>query len=628
MGFEFFYGFMGGDASQWQPGSLHRNTTPITPFVGHPGWNLSTAMADEAIHWVSQLNDLNPSMPFLLYYAPGGTHSPHHPTKEWVDKISAMHLFDGGWNKLRDTIFANQKRLGVIPQDSQLTPWPKDLIKEWDQLNDDEKKLFVKQADVYAAYLAYTDHEIGRVIQKVEDLGKLDNTLIIFISGDNGASAEGSATGTPNEVLPWNGIELTAAEQMKWYEAWGTDQTYPHMSIGWTWALDTPYKWTKQIPSYFGGVRQGMAISWPGHIKDPGGIRSQFHHVIDVVPTLLEVTGIPAPEEVDGIKQKPIEGVSMVYTFNQPDAPSTHKTQYFEMASVQGLYHDGWMLSGVPIRAPWQLAVKTIEDPATAYKYELYDLSKDWTQFHDVAAEHPDKVKEMHRLMFDEFRKYQVFPLDATATARFLYPRPSMSAGRSVFTYSGETVTGIPNGAQPSLLNTSYTITADIEVPNGGADGILVSEGGRFGGYGLYLLKSKPVFVYNLLAVKLVRWEGRDPILPGKHTIVFDYKYDGLGAGTLAYNNFSGVGRGGTGTLSVDGKVVATEKLERSIPLVLPLDQTFNIGSSMDTPLDDRDYRIPFPFTGKIDKLTIAVEEPKLTSVDVKKLREAAAKAD
>jgi arylsulfatase len=629
MGFEYFYGFMGGDTNQWAPGNLVRNTTPITPWIGHPGWNLITAMADEAIQWLNQGNDLDPSKPFLLYYAPGGAHAPHHPTKEWMEKVSAMHLFDGGWNKLRDTIFANQKKLGVIPQDAQLTPWPKDMIKEWDQLGDDEKKLFIRQADVFAAYLAYTDHEIGRVIQAIDDMGKLDNTLIIYISGDNGASAEGSATGTPNEVLPWNGIQLSATEQMKWYDAWGTDQTYPHYSIGWAWALDTPFKWTKQIPSFFGGTRNGMAISWPGHITDVGSIRNQFGHVNDIVPTLLEATGIPAPDTVEGIKQKPIEGTSLVYTFDKANAgaPTRHNTQYFEMGSVQGLYHDGWMLSAVPIRAPWELAVAAVEDPATAYKFELYDLSTDWTQNHDVAAQHPDKVKELRQLMFAEFKKYQVFPLDGSATTRFLYPRPSLSAGRSVFTYSGATVTAIPNGAQPSLFNTSYTITADINVPEGGADGMLVCEGGRFGGYGLYLLKSKPVFTYNLLSIQRVRWEAPDAIAPGKHTITFDFKYDGLGAGTLAYNNFSGVGRGGTGTLSVDGSVVATQKMERTTPLVEPIDQTFNIGSAIDTPLDDNDYQIPFPFTGKINKLTIAVDQPKLTPEDAKKLKEAEAKA-
>jgi len=634
MGFEHFYGFMGGDASQWQPGSLQRNTTPITPFVGHPEYNLTTAMADEAIGWMNRMNDLDPSMPFLLYYAPGGTHSPHHPTPEWIKKISEMHLFDKGWNAVREQIFANQKKLGVIPQDAKLTPWPDKLIKQWDTLTDEEKKLFIRQADVYGAYLAYTDHEIGRVIQAVEELGKLDNTLIIYISGDNGASAEGSQTGTPNEALVFNGVELTAAQQMPWYGAWGSDQTYPHYAIGWAWAFDTPYKWTKQIPSFFGGTHQGMAISWPARIKDVGATRWQFHHVIDIVPTILEVTGIPAPVMVDGIGQKPIEGVSMAYTFDKANAnaPSTHHTQYFEMLSVQGLYNDGWMLSGVPIRAPWELATKAITDPASAYKFELYDVRNDWTQYTDVAAANPGKVRDMTAMMFGEFAKYQVLPLDASASPRFVYPRPSLAAGRTVFTYPGATVTGIPNGTQPSLLNTSYTITAEVEMPEArtlalgstqAGDGMIVGEGGRFGGYGLYVLKGKPVFTWNLLDLKRTRWEAPQALTAGKHTIVFDFKYDGLGEATLAYNNLSGVGRGGTGILKVDGKEVATQTMDRTIPLVMPLDQTFAIGAATDTPADDHDYQVPFTFTGKINKLTIALYPPKLTPDDMKKLEAA-----
>ena len=630
MGFEYFYGFMGGDASQWTPGTLVRNTTPIHPWEGKPGWNLITAMADDAIDWMNRLNDLDPSMPFLLYYAPGGTHAPHHPTPEWVKKISDMHLFDKGWNALREQIFANQQKLSVLPADAKLTPWPADLIPTWDKLSDVEKKLFIRQADVYAAYLAYTDYEIGRVIQKVEDMGKLDNTLIIFISGDNGASAEGSLNGTPFEVVPFNAVTMSAEQEMPFYDVWGTDKTYPHYAIGWAWAFDTPYKWNKQIPTFFGGTKNGMAISWPARIKEKGGTRWQFHHVIDIVPTLLEVTGIPAPIMVDGVGQKPIEGVSLAYTFDgaNANAPSPHRTQYFEMMSVQGLYNDGWMLSAVPIRAPWQVAVAAVADPATAYKFELYELSKDWTQFTDVSAAHPKKMQQMRDLMFGEFAKYQVLPLDGSLSTRFVVPRPSMSAGRKVFNYSGSVDAPIPNGSQPNLLNTSYTITAEIDLPKDGAEGMLVNLGGRYGGYGLYLLNGKPVFMYNFVGIERTRWEAPQALAPGKHTLVFDFKYDGLGAGTLAYNNLSGVGRGGTGTLSADGKVVATTKMAHTTPLTYDLDDTFAVATSAETPLDDADYKVPFPFTGKLTKLTIAVDEPKLTPEDIKKMQEAARKHD
>ncbi|HMF14957.1 MAG TPA: sulfatase-like hydrolase/transferase, partial [Gemmataceae bacterium] len=342
MGFEYFYGFVGGDTSQWQP-NLFRNTTAIYPYVGKPGWNLITAMADDAIEWLNEINQIDPSKPFFCYYVPGGTHAPHHPTKEWVEKIHAMHLFDDGWNKLRDTIFANQKKLGVIPQDAKMTPWPKDLLKDWDSLNANEKKMFIRQVEVYAAYLAYTDHEIGRVIQTVEDMGKLDNTIIIYISGDNGSSAEGTLIGTPNEVASLQGVSVPVEDQLKFfYDVWGTDQTYNHMAVAWTWAFDTPFSWTKQIASHFGGTRQGMCVSWPGHIKVVGGIRNQFHHVIDVVPTLLEVCGISAPAYVDGIQQAPIEGTSFAYTFDPANAkgPCWHVTQYFEMMGDHAIYHE------------------------------------------------------------------------------------------------------------------------------------------------------------------------------------------------------------------------------------------------------------------------------------------------
>src|SRR5262249_26699542 len=408
MGFEYFYGFVGGDTSQWQP-NLFRQTTQIYPYVGNPGWNLTTAMADDAVAHIKMLNEVSPDKPFFVYYVPGGTHAPHHPTPEWIKKISDMHLFDKGWNALRDQIFANQKQLGVIPQDAKLTPWPDDLLKKWDALSTDEKKMFIRQVDVYAAYLAYTDDEIGRVIQAVEDTGKLDNTLIIYISGDNGASAEGSPIGTPNEVAAFNGVDVPVADQLQYfYDVWGSDKTYPHMAVGWTWAFDTPFKWTKQVASHFGGTRQGVAIAWPNRIKDAGGIRHQFHHMIDIVPTILEATDIPAPVMVNGVAQKPIEGVSMAYTWDKANAnaPSTHRTQYFEMFGNRGMYHDGWYANTRPISPPWDLAATPNPDVVNSYTWELYDLTKDWTQDNDLAAANPAKLKELQDLFMMEATKY------------------------------------------------------------------------------------------------------------------------------------------------------------------------------------------------------------------------------
>ena len=624
MGFEYFYGFMGGDTNQWQPDNLARNTTYIYPFQGNPKYNLTTAMADEAIAYMNQINTLTPDQPFFVYYVPGGTHAPHHPTPEWIDKISKMHLFDQGWNKLREQIFENQKKLGVIPPNAKLTPWPKDLLKEWDQLTADEKKMFLRQVDVFAAYVAYTDHEIGRVIQAVEDMGRLDNTLIIYIEGDNGTSSEGTLLGTPNEVAMFNGVEVPVDVQLKdFYDAWGSDKTYNHMAVPWAWALDTPFSWTKQISSHFGGVRQGMAISWPKVITDKGGIRNQFHHMIDIVPTILEAAHIQAPSVVDGIPQKPIEGVSMVYTFDKKNAnaPSTHKTQYFEMFGDHAIYHEGWIASTKVMRPPWDISGGLGADPAT-YPWELYDLSKDWTQAEDVAAKNPAKLKELQDLFWTEAAKYQVLPLDATVVTRLITPRPSITAGRNVFTWTAP-LTGTPNGDAPSILNASYHFEAEIEVPQGGGDGMLITQGGRFAGYGFYLLAGKPVFTWNLVDLERIKWQGPDALKPGKHTLEFDFKYDGLGMGTLAFDSMSGIGRSGTGVLSVDGKAVSTKKMERTIPLILAWDENLDVGSDTGTPVDDQDYQVPFAFTGKIDKITLTIDRPKLTPEDEKKLREA-----
>ena len=631
MGFEYFYGFMGGETDQWTP-YLFQDHTQISPWIGREDYNLTTDLADEAVKYLGDLNAAAPDKPFFLYYVPGGAHSPHQPKKEWIEKFKGK--FDMGYEKLSEEIFANQKRLGVIPADSELTAWPDGTpefggtkLPRWDSLSLIQKKLYARQAEVFAAYVAYTDHEIGRVIQQVEDMGKLDNTLIIYICGDNGNSPEGTEEGTFNQMTAYNGI-LTVPEplQLLHYENWGSEKTYPHMAVQWAWAFDTPFKWTKQVASHFGGTRQDLAISWPGHIVDVGAIRSQFHHIIDIVPTILEAAGIQAPEIVNGIPQKPIEGVSMDYTFGKANSnvPSTRTTQYFEMACNRGIYNDGWYACTTPFAAPWLLATGKLPD-VNDYAWELYNVTKDYSQNNDLKEKLPEKLKELQALFQAEAEKYQVFPLDNTAFVRLLTPRPSATAGKTVFTYTGVKA-GIPVGNAPSILNRDYTITAQITVPEGGAEGMIVTIGGRFGGYGLFLQDGKPVFVYNLLDLERFRWEGgiggiagKDlfgrALKPGQHTIVFDFKYDGPGPG-----------KGGTGVLSVDGKELATKTIKHTIPLLMSIDETFDVGLDTRTGVDNT-YELPFKFTGKIDKLTFELGPSQLSEVEEKVAAKAMATA-
>jgi arylsulfatase len=468
--------------------------------------------------------------------------------------------------------------------------------------------------DVFGAYLAYSDNEIGRVIQAVEDLGQLDNTLIIYISGDNGASAEGMINGTPNEFTFFNGVQVPVKDQFLWYPFWGSERTFPHFAAGWAWAMCTPFKWVKQVASHFGGTAQGVAMSWPGHINDVGGIRRQFHHVIDIVPTILEVTGISAPDTINGIKQRPIEGVSMMYTWDKANAnaPTRHTTQYFEMLGNRAIYNEGWVAATTPANLPWAASTATPPDVITGYKWELYNVMEDPTQANDLAATMPDKLKQMQDLFYSEAAKYDVLPLDNSTLARFTTPRPSLTAGRTVFTYTGG-LSGVPNSGAPSILNKSYTITAEVEIPEGGAEGMIVTDGGRFGGYGLFLSKGefgvgrgKVVFLYNLLDLKRTMWEGPE-LEPGKHTIVFDYKLDG-----------EGLGKGGTGVLSVDGKEVARNSLEHGTPITFPEDETFDIGEDTRTGVALLEYRYdtPFKFTGKIDKLTFNLKPEQHTQAN------------
>jgi arylsulfatase len=615
-GFDYYYGFIGDDTNQWQPGNLFRNTTTIAPFQGNPGWNLVTAMADEAVERINMMNDIQPNRPFMIYYVPGATHSPHHPTQEWVDKISAMHLFDEGWNKLRETIFANQKKLGVIPKDAKLTAWPDDLPK-WETLSDEAKKLYIRQAEVYAAYLAYTDHEIGRVIQAIDDIGKLDNTLVIYIAGDNGASPEGTLNGLYSEFAVANGLHPTVEENMKFYDVWGTDQTYPHYAVEWAWALDTPYQWTKEVASHFGGTRNGMVMSWPRRIKDKGGIRNQFHHVIDIVPTILEAAGLPQPVSVNGVPQRPIEGVSMAYTWGKEGAaaPGQRVTQYFEMFGSRAIYHDGWIASAPPTHAPWDLSLaKLSTDVMNSFPWQLYNLGEDWTQANDLAATMPDKLRDMQQRWIMEAAKYNVFPLDDTRLTRFISHKPTYTPDRTDYVYTGRLM-NVPfadTGSAPFLLNKSYTITAEIEVPEGGAEGMLMTDGGRFGGYGFYLLKGVPTFTWNLVQLEHVKWQGKEPLEPGRHRIVFDWAYDG-----------PGMGKGGTGTLTVDGKVVDQHAMPKSLPISTGWTEVFNVGIDTATSVDENDYQVPFPFTGKLEKLTVKLGPEKLSAAERQKVAKA-----
>jgi arylsulfatase len=617
-GYDYFYGFVGGDTSQWQPGNLFRNTTPIHPYNGKPGWNLNTALADEAIEYISRQTATNPKRPWFIHYAPGATHAPHHPTPEWVEKISAMHLFDDGWNRVAERIFENQKRLGVVPPNAKLPPWP-EFLPKWETLSADQKRLYLRQIDVWAAYLAYTDHEIGRIIAMIENLGKFDNTLIIFVCGDNGMSAEGSLNGTPNEVAYFNGMAFTVEQMLPLIPVWGTDRTYNHFAVPWAFAMDTPYRWCKQVASHFGGTRTGMVVTWPQRIKDVGGIRNQFHHVIDIAPTILDAIGIPQPTMVNGIAQRPYDGVSMVYTWDKTSAgaSSTRKTQYFEIFGNRALYHDGWMANTVPAAPPWEGVNASVPtDVLNGYQWELFNLAEDPTQTNDLAGTEPERLRKMQELWLIEATRNQVFPLNNSQVPVLTVERPGPAAGRTQFVYTSP-MTSTQFGAAPSIINRSYRITADIEVQQGGANGVLVTQGGRFAGFALYLKDGKPTFTINLIGIERPKWQGADVLPPGKHTIVFDWKMDPQGMP---------VARGGTGTLLVNGKQVAQKSLPKTLPFIWAWDETFDIGLDTGTSVDDADYQVPFAFTGKLQKIAFDLGETSMTPEAIRGMMEALAK--
>jgi arylsulfatase len=610
LGFEYFYGFIGGDTDQWHP-ALFDGTKPIEA-PNDPKYHLEADLADHAVAWIRQQKALAPAKPFFAYYSPGLCHAPHHAPKEWIAKFKGQ--FDQGWDKVREETLARQIKQGVVPAGTKLTERPLE-IPAWDSLTADQKKLYAHMMEVYAGCLAYCDFNIGRVIKAVEDTGEFDNTLIIFIMGDNGASGEGTLQGVSNEVgVAANGVEESIPYLLSVMDDLGGPLTYNHYPVGWAHAMDSPFQWTKQVASHFGGTRNGLVISWPKRIKDKDGVRSQFCHIIDIVPTILEAAGVKEPTMLNGVKQTPMEGTSLVYTFDDANAPTRHNTQYFEMLCNRGIYHDGWIASTHPMRLPWAKAQPGAAgaDPDD-FKWELYHAAEDFSQANDLAAKNPEKLKELQAVFDAEAKKYNVYPLDATFAERAdVSIRPSLTRGRSTFTYYPGTIR-VPEGAAPDTKNKDFTITAEVEIPERGADGVVITQGGRFGGWGLLVMDGKPEFDYAFSNQKQHKYRvtSQEKLSPGKHTLKFDFKYDG-----------PGYGKGGTGTLSVDGKQVAEGKIERTIPVRFSLDETLDVGMDTGTPVvEDYVDKMPFKFTGDLKKVVIDLGKSGLGAADEKKLK-------
>jgi arylsulfatase len=589
-GFEYFYGFMQGETPQYYP-VLYRNTSPVPPpRTPEQGYHLTEDMADEAIGWINGVNATNPGKPWFLYFSTAGVHAPHHSPKAYRDKYKGR--FDAGWEKYREETFARQKKLGVIPADTKLTPLPKD-IPAWDSLSADQRKVYARLMENYTSYLEYTDAQIGRVVDAVGASGEMENTLVIYMVGDNGASAEGGLEGTVNGIASLNGIQLGLPGLLAKFDQIGGPETEPHIPAGWTLAANTPFQWTKQIASHFGGTRNPMVISWPKRIKDNGGLRSQFHHVIDVAPTILQAAGIAAPRVVNGVRQKPIEGVSMIYTFDSAAAPDRRKVQYFELLGNRAIYKDGWM-AATRHGTPWKTAGqdKSFDDDV----WELYNIAKDFSQATDLAAQYPAKLKELQAAFDVEARKYNVFPLDDRFAERFDSSlRPNALSGLKSFTY-GPGVGYINENSTISTHNVPFSITAEVEAGSGSADGVIAAIGGKTSGWSLYVKGGQPTFYYNFFDVAGYRVQSSTPLPKGKSTVRVEFTPEEPGYGKPAAVK-----------LLVDGKQVASGRVEKTVPLGYGA-EGFDVGRDNISAVSP-DYTSPFPFGGTVRSVTIAVEK-------------------
>jgi arylsulfatase A-like enzyme len=591
-GFDKFYGFLGGETNQWAP--YLYDGTAVVELPADPNYHFMTDMTEKARAWIKHQKALTPDRPSFVYFAPGAVHAPHHVPKEWIAKWKGK--FDQGWDKTREQSLARQIAMGVVPPGTKLAPKPPE-IKDWDTLSADEKRLFARQAEVFAAFVEYTDFEIGRMLQAFAEVGEADNTLVFYVAGDNGTSGEGGQSGMFNEYTYFNGVQEKVEDMLKKIDQWGGPETYPHMAAGWAVALNSPFGWMKQVPSDFGGTRNGMVVTWPKGIKAKNELRTQFGHVIDVAPTVLQAIGLPEPKVVNGLKQIPMEGTSLAYTFDNAKAKERHSTQYFEIAGNRAIYHDGWYARTLH-RAPWEPKPRrSLKDNSA---WELYDVRADFSLANDLAAKNPKKLAELQALFLKEAAKYHVLPMDDRVFERLdgaAVGRPGLMAGRNSITLA-ENMHGMMEGVFPNVKNRSKVITAEIEVPADGGNGTLIAQGGRFGGWSLYVKDGVPAYDYNFLGLQRFSVASAKKLSPGKHTIVFDFAYDG-----------GGPSKGGKGTLLVDGEKAGEGRIGVTQAGLFSADETADVGIDLGTPVVEAiGAEAKSRFTGRIPKLTVEVK--------------------